>query len=857
MNASRAKRIERLFQDALDLPADERAAHIRQRADDLDMEREVEELIAAFEANADFLDAPAATITTAETGPPERIGAYDVLREIGRGGMGVVYAARDPRLEREVALKVLAPIVELDSTWREQFRREARLLAAINHHNIATVHSLEEIDGRNVITMELVGGDLLTAHVADGPMPLDRCLHIGQQIAAALEAAHRRDVIHRDLKPLNIMINEDELVKVLDFGLAKRIGPGGKSAIDASTIDLGTGDVAAGTPGYMSPEQVRGEVVDRRTDIWSFGCVLFECLSGARAVGGTDVPTRLTETLEGEPNWDAIPHDVPDSLVRLLRRCLRREAADRLDSIAIARRELEELAAVREVRRRTRPAVTDAGTPSNLPTPLTSFVGRTAELGRVAHQLKSHHVVTLVGAGGCGKSRLATEVARAAMADYPDGVWLVELAPIEDPATIDIAVAAAMRLRIGPETSPRTAILDHFPHRRVLLVLDNCEHVLEAAGDLVHEITRACESARVLTTSREPLSVTGEAVFPVSTLKEEAVDLFVDRATAVAPHFALTEKSTPTVRAICARLDGIPLAIELAAARTTVLSVEEIASRLDDRFRLLTAGSTTRLPHHRTLHALIAWSYDLLDEPERRFFARLSSFVGSFSLHAAEAVAAGDDFEPWETLDLVSRLVNKSLIEVVTGAEEGRLRYRLLDTVRAYAADTLVDLEQTRERYFRFYDGLAVRLGEEMSGASEDQMRALAAFATDHGNLMQAVELGLESSPMRPETVRIANEIITYGNTSGRVHHTSVRLTEARDLGERLLARPELQHAPRSDYGHLLHRLGTVACNQRDYDRSDELLSHAFEVWAGARGSSRRGRRPEQPRARGPAIGPP
>jgi predicted ATPase len=293
--------------------------------------------------------------------------------------------------------------------------------------------------------------------------------------------------------------------------------------------------------------------------------------------------------------------------------------------------------------------------PHNLPLQLTSFVGRERELAELAHLLAAHRLVTATGPGGTGKTRLALQAAAEALPDAPDGVWLVELAALADPALVPQAVAVAVGVREEPGRALVATLSDALRPKRLLLVLDNCEHLLEACARLADVLLRACPHLTILATSREALGLAGEAPYRVPSLslpdaspgppagalsRSEAVRLFAERAAVVRPGFAVTEDNASAVAAVCARLDGIPLALELAAARVRVLPVEQLLGRLEDRFRLLTGGSRTALERHQTLRAAVDWSYGLLTEPERRLFDRLAVFAGGFSLEAAESVGA-------------------------------------------------------------------------------------------------------------------------------------------------------------------------------------------------------------------------
>ena len=351
--------------------------------------------------------------------------------------------------------------------------------------------------------------------------------------------------------------------------------------------------------------------------------------------------------------------------------------------------------------------------PHNLPVQLTSFIGREREMAEVKRLLATTHLLTLTGPGGTGKTRLALQLGAEMLgvADYADGVWLVELAALEHPGALPQAIAAAFCLGSMPGREPLDAVTDFLRDKRLLLILDNCEHLIDAVARLADHLLRASPRLKILASSREALGVTGEVAFrvpslslpeegahgvgddashmsPVELMACEAARLFVERATAVNPRFALTDRNAPAVAQICRRLDGIPLALELAAARVKVFTAEQIAARLDDRFRLLTGGSRTALPRQQTLRAAIDWSYDLLAEPERALLKRLSVFVGGWTFEAAEAICPGED-----VLEALTQLVNKSLVVAEHRADEREdgVRYRMLETVRQYARDRLLD----------------------------------------------------------------------------------------------------------------------------------------------------------------------
>jgi predicted ATPase/DNA-binding winged helix-turn-helix (wHTH) protein len=372
----------------------------------------------------------------------------------------------------------------------------------------------------------------------------------------------------------------------------------------------------------------------------------------------------------------------------------------------------------------------------NLPAQLNRFIGRDRDLELVTTLLEPARMLTLTGAGGTGKTRLTLQYARVNADLFPDGVWLVELAPIADAARVPQAAAFALGVAEEPGRPMVETLERYVAERRMLLVLDNCEHVLGAAADLAKRLLAAGPEVKILASSREPLHVSGEMTYAVPTLDaQEAMRLFVDRAHAAQPAFEVSAPDEHMVAEICRRLDGIPLAIELAAARVRALSVANIAERLDDRFRLLVRGDHTALPRQQTLRASIDWSHDLLSPGERTVFRRLAVFVGGFTLEAAEAVAVGGEVAGEQVLELLTHLVEKSLVETDARVE----RYRLLETVRQYALERLdeaAEADVVRQRHLQFHLALAQEAHPHLRGP--EQGKWLARLDHERENVLAA-----------------------------------------------------------------------------------------------------------------------
>ncbi len=493
------------------------------------------------------------------------------------------------------------------------------------------------------------------------------------------------------------------------------------------------------------------------------------------------------------------------------------------------------------------PPVAQVTTPvTNLPRALTPFIGRAELVADLAARLtrSSDRLITLTGSGGVGKTRLALEVAHAVQSHYPHGVWFIDLAPLSDPLLVPQAVVNALEIYRIPDRSVLNDLIDRLRDKHLLLVLDNCEHLIDACAQLADQLLQHCPELHLLATSREALGIQGEASVRVPSLslppieqptpdalaQSEAVQFFLDRAAAVLPDFALTATNAPAVLQICRRLDGIALAIELAASRVKLLKVEQIAARLDDAFHLLTGGSRIALPRQQTLAATIDWSYNLLTDQERALLRRLSVFAGGWTLEAAEAIGAGDGLERYAVLDLLTQLVNKSLVVVEqTQTEEARFaeaRYHLLDTIRQYAREKLVHAKlaasdehaAVRQRHLIFYMQLAERAEPELQRSEQavwfDQLDM------EYDNLRAALEWACLAD---------AEAALKLGRAMR--HYWGVRYwTEGRQWLTRILALPAAQArtTARADF---LNGAAYLAHMQNDAVSAERLYEESIALW--------------------------
>jgi non-specific serine/threonine protein kinase len=474
--------------------------------------------------------------------------------------------------------------------------------------------------------------------------------------------------------------------------------------------------------------------------------------------------------------------------------------------------------------------------PGPLPLLLSSFIGREREIVEVRQALLSHRLLTLTGTGGCGKTRLSLEVAAGLVEEFEDHVWLTSLAALSEPSLVPQSVASILGLREQPERALTETITDFLRPRQALLVLDNCEHLIQACTTLAQALLTTCPHLHILATSREAFGVPGEFVWPVPSLafpdprhlppfeslkQYDAIHLFVDRTGDVLPAFVLTSQNAPVVAQICQRLDGIPLAIELAAARMRVLSVEQLAARLDSSFHLLTGGSRTALPRQQTLRATIDWSYDLLSEREQALFHRLSVFAGGFTLEAAEAICAGEKREQHAVLELLSSLVNKSMIVVIERGDE--VRYRLLETIRQYAWEKLTasgEVDGLRLKHAHFFQRLAEMAEPKLKSA--DRRFWLERLDREHDNLRTAI-LWLREHGAVESALHLAAALLWFWFFRGHISEARQWVTETLALREAAGRTPGRAKA--------LFAAGCMAWVQGEYAQAYAHLDESVAIW--------------------------
>ncbi|MEV5835503.1 protein kinase [Nocardia sp. NPDC052112] len=748
--------------------------------------------------------------------------------EIGRGGFGVVYRCTQTTLDRTVAVKVLT--ADLDDANQDRFVREQRAMGRLTGHpNIVGVLQVgtTTTSGRPYLVMPYYPQDSLDARIRrHGPLSAEETLRLGVKLAGALETAHRLDILHRDVKPGNVLITDYGEPALTDFGIA-RIPDGFHTA---------TGTVT-GSPAFTAPEVLAGEAPSPAADVYGLAATLFAALTGHAAFerhSGEQVVAQFVR-ITTQPTPNLRDHGIDEELSQVIEHAMARTPGQR-PSAAMLGAQLQQLQAGRgwpvddmavradagDDRQESTPVplipMSAVGAPArgrtqfasgingrgSVPLELTSFIGRRTELTHAKGLLATSRLVTLTGIGGVGKTRLASRVATSAQRDSQDGVWLVELGELRDGGLLSGVIAAAVGLR--PQGQPVLDVLiDYLAPRQLLLVLDNCEQIVDAAAKVSETLLRACPKLRILATSREPLDVGGEAVLRVRPLtvpdpdrrlslrgapRYDAIILFVERAAAAVPGFALTEDNVAAVAEICRHLDGLPLAIELAAARLRALSPEQILQRLTDRYTLLTHGSRSAPSRQQTLRWCIDWSYSLCTPAEQTLWAKLSVFAGGFELDAAEQVCQ-DDLEGEDLLDVLTALVDKSIL--IREDPGSVVRFRMLETIRDYGRDKLDEASQyteLRRQHGDWYRKLAETADTDW--ISPRQLEWIARLDREQPNLREALDFCLTNTEAETEAaLSFAAALQPFWFSRGQVG-------EARHWLDRALAWPPAATAVRA-----------------------------------------------------------
>ena len=738
---------------------------------------------------------------------PVRWGSLEIQERLGSGGFASVYRALDPVLGLEVALKVLH---QTDAKASEEILAEGRLLARVRHPNVVRIFGVEELGGRIGLRMELIRGRSLDRVVReDGPLGPIEAIRTGLDVCRALAAVHQAGLVHRDVKAQNVMREADGRVVLMDLGASEESSG---STATAARSSAGAG-VARGTPLYLAPEILGGQAATPSTDVYATGVLLFFLVSCRFPIEASSLDLVREAHVSGRTTpLNTLVPELPRRLLDVVACATHADPESRFASVRDMARALAEALSARDDW-----SSVDVGTTTlpqlrgNLPPSFTRFVGRRDSLEAAGSLLRRHRLVTLVGPGGCGKTRLALELGASLQETFKDGAWFVSLAPVRDDHGVARVFAEVFGTREVTNEPLVEGIARALESRHALVVVDNCEHVSEAVSTLVAELRARTTSVVFALTSRVPVGIAGEVIYNVTPLEvaglevsakgigplagdiddqvlarisqNDAVQLFVDRARAVRPDFDLTAVNVEAVARICRELDGLPLALELAAAQLCSVPVGELAARLRDRLDLLRATGTAEPVHHQTLLSSIGWSYDLLTEKARAVLRSLSLFTGGWTLEAAEAVIPeATGIRERDVLPLLSSLVTGSLVRL-GGTEAAEHRYDMLATVREYARHRLDEdggYVATARAFVGYFVELAKRMNLALMGAGD--VEAMRTLNLEHDNIRAACRATLELGDLA-----VGLDLLRH---LGRFWMTSGFSSEGRGFCEAFLTHP-------------------------------------------------------------------
>ena len=771
----------------------------------------------------------------------QQLGNYRLLRLVGQGGFAAVYLGEHVYLKSQAALKVLH--TRLGEEEVAHFLREAQLLARLSHPHVVRVLDFAVQDGIPFLAMEYApGGTLRTLHPRETRVPLETIVVYVTQVASALQYAHDQQLLHCDVKPENMLLGAHSQVLLSDFGLA---------LLTPHTLSASTQEMAqplAGTSPYLAPEQWQGRP-GPASDQYALGVVVYEWIMGKPPFWGSWLEIATQHLSVPPPALRNLLPDLSPAMEEAVLRALAKEPKDRF-----ARVQDFALAFAHACQPTPPPLSTPAPSTRSealrsmaraepiwkVPTPFTPLVGREQDVEALCALLWRPQVrlITLVGTGGVGKTRLSIEVATRVRERFADGVCFVPLAPVSDPARVLAAIAQALGLWEAGDLPQEEQVHAALRERHLLLLLDNFEQV-GAASPLLVELVQACLEVKLLVTSRAVLRFSGEHEFPVPPLalpdlhhlpplpdsqalaQFAAVTLFLQRAQAVKPEFQLTNTNARAVAEICIHLDGLPLAIELAAARIKLLPPKALLARLDQRLALLTGGTRDVPVRQQTLRNTIQWSYDLLNTEEQRLLRRLSVFVGGCTLEAVEAVYAALGNEAAKVLDAVASLIDNSLLQQ-TEQEGEEPRFVMLETIREYGLECLAaqgEMEATRRAHADYYLALAQEAEKELGGAQ--QAVWLEKLEQEHENLRAALNCFLERGEAT-SALRLCAAVWWFWSVRGHV-------SEGRHFLERALAGSA--DAAMVVRAKALNAAGMLALNQDDYEAGEAFCRQSLALF--------------------------
>lgn len=828
MISGKWKKISEIFKAALEIEKKERSKFIIQACgNDNELQPEIESLL-KFHADSDVLEKNACEVISQQEREQivgKKIGVYEVVHLIGMGGMGEVYLAKDLRLGRNVALKLLSPHFADQSDQVERFQQEARATSSLNHPNILTVHDFGEFHNRPFFVTEFVQGETLRMHLVRQTLTIEKKLDVALQIARGLAAAHKAGIVHRDIKPENIMLRDDGYVKILDFGLAKLT-----QTFNADKFTTFPGMIL-GTVNYMSPEQASGLPFDQRTDIWSLGIVIFEMITGRTPFEDKTPTGILASILKSEP-----PQIQPPAFNQIIQKSLQKHQNLRYQS---AKEILYDLNLLRSNNvQNTIGQFADSSNqptvkanyfslvPNNLSILPTVFVGRKKEIEAVKELLNDENIrlVTMIGAGGTGKTRLAWQVASEFLETFPGGIYFVRLATITNPELVASVIAQTLDIKEAGNLSVIERLKENLRDKKMLLILDNFEHLFESIS-LITELLASCPHLKILLTSRTVLRIRGEHEFfvPTMSLPENtdsfeklktfsAVKLFVQTARGVKSDFKLTGENAGTIAEICRKLDGLPLALELAAARIKLFPPQILVNKLN--LKMLSGGARDLPEKQQTMRNTIAWSYEFLSDAEKRLFRSLSVFTGGFTFDSAEAVC-----ESANIFEEISSLVDKSLLQQREQLN-GEPRLFMLMTIKEFGiAELAANSEEKsfRLRHLGYFQNLAEIHSAKLRG--ENAAVSVDILEDEHSNLRAALDFALENDLEKASLLIIAlSQFWILRNY----------YVEGFTYLEKILGLTGKE--PSFNRAKILHSAGTILRMQGKYGDSQDFFNYALEI---------------------------
>lgn len=755
-------------------------------------------------------------------------GRYRLLDLIGKGGTASVYKAYQESLDRYVAIKFLHPALPDETLLRERFRLEARHVASLTHPNIIQIYDFGNESGSYYIAMEFIEGQTLEEQLSElearqQRLPLPQALQIIRETGRALAYAHRQGIIHRDVKPGNIMLGRDGRIVIMDFGLAKLV----------AAPHLTREGHISGTPDYMAPEQIQGFPLDTRVDIYGLGVVIYRLITGRLPfTAETEIAVLFQHVKEAPSLPSLLVADLPEGLEFITLKALAKQPDKRYQTMEEMLADLEEPEKVTGTIADVLPSLEakKAPPPHYLPAPATPFMQRQQEVTAIQSKLMQPgmRLLTLVGVGGTGKTRLALEVAKNLLGNFVDGVFFVDLTTVQMPDLLPGAIARTTGMAEEGEKPIQQQLLAYLSKRQLLLVLDNFEHLL-AAAPFISEILTEAPEVNVLATSREPLRLYGENLFnvaplPLPDLRQQlsyeelrhytAVQLFVSRAEAADPDFVLTPDNVRQVAELCVRLDGLPLALELAASQVYTFTLSELARQLSDRLAFLPDGPRDRSARQRTMRGAIDWSYELLAQEEQEAFSRLGIFAGRFSAAAAREIVGVSSLEG---------LAQKSLLQQGVG-QDGRPRFWLLQVLREYALERLSSgepLEKLQQKYTAYYLKLAETAEPYLTGA--EQSAWFKRLEEAHDNFRALLNRSLKEDS--PETA------LRLGSILWRLWAVYSYLSEGTLWLEEILAKTSAQtHSP-VHYAKALFGAGRLAMFQQKLAQAEQYFQESLALY--------------------------